>query len=206
MPPFSTGIPADPRGPAFQIRRTPPTKPLEGCITSHELLGCYTHYYRGRTIPCEGSDCPAHADGVPFRWHSWATVFDPRTGDHFLFEVTAKAGDPLILYRKTYNTLRGCHFLAKRIGDKPNGQVIIRTQPADLTKVTLPDPPNVLAILAIIWDLPLETLTIARVNPEKQTRVIEPITPIPDEMKDQLRIMAPPLKDAPGANGNQNTA
>ena len=58
MPGWSTEVPANPRGPAYPLLRTPPNKPLIAIITSADLIGCYTHYYKGRTVPCEGDNCP----------------------------------------------------------------------------------------------------------------------------------------------------
>jgi len=63
MPTFTHDVPADPRGPSFPIVRTPLGRPLIAIVTSPDLVGCYTHYYKGRTIPCEGSGCNLCLDG-----------------------------------------------------------------------------------------------------------------------------------------------
>lgn len=205
MPSFSTAVPADPRGPAFQIQRTPPVKPGKGIVTSHDLVGCYTHFYRGRTIPCDRPTCQACNDGIPFRWHAYMTVYNPTNQDHFLFEVTAQAAERFTDYRDTYGHLRGCQFIATRVGNKTNGRVMINTQPADLATIVLPDPPNLLAVLAILWDLPLETLTTPTTNPEKRTRRIEKQPPTPKRPFARPRIMGPVEVDPANPNGNQRT-
>lgn len=64
MPTFTRNVPDDPRGPSFPIVRTPPAKPLIGIITSEDLVGCYTHYYKGRTVPCDGKACQQCIDKV----------------------------------------------------------------------------------------------------------------------------------------------
>lgn len=62
MPTFSHNVPDDPRGPSFPIIRTPIGKPIAAIVTSLNLVGCYTHYWKGRTVPCEGSGCRLCAD------------------------------------------------------------------------------------------------------------------------------------------------
>lgn len=57
MPVFSRDVPTDPRGPAFPILRTPAARPITAIITSPDLVGCFTHYFKGRTVPCEGAGC-----------------------------------------------------------------------------------------------------------------------------------------------------
>lgn len=63
MPHFTSNVPPDPRGPAFPIVRTPPGRAFSAIITSPDLVGCYTHYFKGRTVPCEGAGCTLCAKG-----------------------------------------------------------------------------------------------------------------------------------------------
>lgn len=75
MPTFSSDVPRDPRGPAFPIIRTPASRPLTAIITSPNLVGCYTHYFKGRTTPCEGADCQLCLQGSePYRTADGRTV------------------------------------------------------------------------------------------------------------------------------------
>lgn len=140
------------------IVRTPPGRSLIAAVTSHDLIGCPTHYYQGRTTPCEAPDCAACGDGHPWRWHGWVTAIDPQTSHHFLFEFTRQAADPFIAWFAQYTTLRGCLFQAKRLGTRSNSRVQILTKPADLTKLQLPDPPNLVKVLSILWSIPTSEL------------------------------------------------
>ena len=172
MPKWSNEVPESPRGPALPIRRTPSLRPLEAIVTSEDLLGCYTHFYKGSTIPCEGTDCPAHQDGIPFRWHAYLTAVDCANNLHFIFEVTALGAKYFTDYRDIHNTLRGCKFLARRWNNRPNGRILIQCKPCDLAERHIPSPPDVRKCMAIIWSLPDPALTIAGVNPETKTKVI----------------------------------
>lgn len=172
MPKWSNEIPIDPRGPAFPIIRTPPFKPLTATVTSEDLIGCFTHFYKGRTTPCDAPTCSACADGMPFRWHAYMSAYDSAQGLHFLFECTAQAADTFVEYRDAYGTLRGCCFQARRLGGKVNGRILIKTKPAKLDNVRLPQPPNIIACLSILWDLPTSELDASKRNPEKNTTQI----------------------------------
>ena len=154
MPTWQTTIPDSPRGPALPIRRTPAFKPLTAIVTSEDLLGCYTHFYKGSTIPCEGDDCPAHQDGIPFRWHAYLTAVDTGNNLHFIFEITALGAAPFTDYREHHKTLRGCLFQAKRWNNRPNGRILIQTKPADLTERQIPTAPDLRKCMAILWSLP----------------------------------------------------
>lgn len=174
MPIWTNTVPQDPRGPAFQIVRTPAYKPLIAIVTCLDLVGCYTHYYHGRTVPCEGADCPAHKDGIPFRWHAYLSAFNSVNGQHFLFECTAQAAEAFTDYRDTFSTLRGCLFRATRMNQKTNGRIVIQTKPADLTKVKIPKPPDLTKCLAILWSLPIPDVQAETINPRKKTPQITP--------------------------------
>lgn len=154
MPTWTSAAPKDPRGPSFPILRTPTSRPLIAIVTSENLIGCYTHFYKGRTIPCSGDDCPAHQEGVPFRWHAYQSARQVSNHLHFIFECTAQASTPFTEYRDAHKTLRGCLFEAQRYNSKPNGRILIRTKPADLHGMTLPEAPDLVKCLSILWDLP----------------------------------------------------
>ncbi len=168
MPQWSNTPPASPNGQSLPIRRTPPFKALAAIVTTEDLIGCFTHFYKGHTVPCEGQNCPAHQDGIPFRWHTYLGAVDVTNGLHFIFECTAQATDPFVAYRKAHGTVRGCLFEAKRMNSRPNGRVTIRTKPADLTERAIPEPPDLKKCMAIIWSLPMSVVITEHQNPEKQ--------------------------------------
>lgn len=163
MPSFSTTPPKDPRGVALPLLRTPPVATLRAMATSSDLIGCHTHFYHGRTMPCDVDNCKACKDGMPFRWHAWLSAKMANTHQHFLFEFTAQAAETFVQYREAHGTLRGCIFEAWRPSRRPNGRVHIRTKPGDLSEVTLPDEPNLISCLSIIWNIALVDVDVAGV-------------------------------------------
>jgi len=153
MPIWSNCPPADKCGVSFTLRRTPQGRPLTCISTSEDLIGCPTHFYRGRTTPCSGEGCPACADGLPWRWHAYLSCLEISTREHFILELTAQAAENLISYRTAHKTIRGCLIELTRHKQRPNGRVILRCKPADLNKVPLPPAPDLIKCMQNIWNL-----------------------------------------------------
>jgi len=210
MPTFTDQVPDNPKGQSLPIMRTPTWKPLVAIVTSNNLLGTHTHFWKGKTMPCEGNacgycpklgppvqdaagllvhvadektvpcdgpPCDACKHGIPYRWHAYLSIFIRETGLHAIFETTAQAAKTFTEYRDANNGLRGCLFEARRLNNKPNGRVLIRTKPADLTQLRLPPPPDLLACLAIMWDFPIPSVRAPTQNPEQRMPRVEKITP-----------------------------
>lgn len=173
---FSSEVPDNFSGSAFQIKRTPAKSKLIAIITSDNFLGTPTHFWGGHTMPCEAPDCPACKEGNPWRWHGYMTALNPKTGEHFIFEFTAQAAETFDTYRNHHGTLRGCLFEAARRGQYRNGRLLLRCKPADLTQFQLPPAPDLLACLCHIWhvDKPERTLDDERPNPNRSVIDHEP--------------------------------
>jgi hypothetical protein len=170
MPNWSDRIPDAATKYGFDLRRTPPDRPLVAIIITPDLLGCFTHYWGGRTVPCEApsaeqiqegipNNCPPCAENMPGRWHAYVACYDPRTQDTFIFETTAKGATALENYRDSFNTLRGCLFSASRPKRRKNAKVEIATKTADLTRITLPPAINIKRAMAIIWQIPADAIS-----------------------------------------------
>lgn len=163
---WTNEVPVSPEGPAFVLLRTPANKPITAIVTSEDLIGCYTHFYKGRTIPCHGVTCPAHKANIPYRWHAYFAAYRAADGVHFIFETTAQAAVTFVEYRDVNKSLRGCSFIATRMNKRPNARVIIRTKPADLRGILLPTAPDVQKCMSIIWDIPTDPEKPDTVDPE----------------------------------------
>lgn len=178
MPNYTHDIPKTPEGPSLPVRRTPTNSALLAIVTSEDLIGCHTHFYQGHTVPCEGTDCPAHRDGIPFRWHAYLSAIETKSNLHFLFECTAQAAEQFVQYREAYKTLRGCFFQAKRWKPRVNSRVIIQTKPCKLDEVILPSPPDLVKVLDILWGLGDKKIDGQRRNPDRNMPTTR-ITPAP---------------------------
>lgn len=168
MPNFSTDLPVDREGYGLPIRRTPTHGRLTAIVTSNQMVGCDTHFFRGHTIPCERPDCEACRVGIPFRWHTYIGCLEQSHHLHIIFEATLQASLPFVEYRQAHNDLRGCGFEATRLHAQPNGRVIIRTKPAPIEHIRLPGPPDLIACLSIIWNLPREGVNVSNGIPQSE--------------------------------------
>lgn len=162
MPKWTTHSPNDPCGQSLPLRRTPAGGSITGICTVDDLVGTKTHFYGGRTIPCEERDCKACLNGIGWRWHGYLAAIDTTKHVHFVFEMTAQASDSFVAYRKKYGTLRGCLFKAERIRNAPNARVVIQTKPADLTQFDLPKAPILSLVLCMIWGIPADNQVVDR--------------------------------------------
>jgi hypothetical protein len=165
MPTWRNELPPEGKHMGFDLRRTPQQGAIHAIITCNDLLVCDTHFYHGRTTPCErpcsdssgnsiGNDCPACSEGIPYRTHVYLSAFDPKKNEHFIFECTSHAAKILDDYRKATGTLRGCIIYATRPKGLKNSKVSIETNTANLSKQKLPSPPDLIKTLCVIWRIP----------------------------------------------------
>lgn len=171
MPTWRTELPPEGKNRGYDLHRTPTTGSLIATITSEDLLICDTHYWHGRTTPCEresnvegktidDSTCQACREKMPWRSHVYVAAFDNKKREHFIFECTTHAAKVLAEYRDAAGTLRGCVINASRAKGTPNGKVSIMTHAADLSKSFLPEAPQLTLALSVIWRLPRTALNL----------------------------------------------
>lgn len=153
MPTFTEEPDGSERKFVMPIMRTPTKKSIEAIITCNKVVGTNTHWYGGRTIPCEIPKCEACDKGVSWKWHGYVSAVTPKDNDHFLFEMTAAAHDAIKVYKKNQPDLRGCFFKASRPSSRVNGRILIRTKKWESNLELLPDPPDIAAILCHIWNV-----------------------------------------------------
>ena len=171
MPTWRRNLPASNAHMGFEIHRTPQAGQLASVVTSDDLLIADTHYWNGRTTPCErpatddaghatGGECPACLALAPYRTHVYVAAFDHTKNEHYIFECTAHAARAFDDYRKQTGTLRGCLFRASRPKGNPNSKVVIACQTANMARLTIPTAPDVKLALSVIWRLPLTGMAI----------------------------------------------
>jgi hypothetical protein len=150
---FTTTAPTQQQGRTLDIVRTPAPGAYQAIVTCEQMVGCPTHFFHGRTLPCQEPDCPACDEGTAWRWHGYVTCLNTKTNEHQLFEMTAQASEEFKTYNERHGTLRGCQFHASRAGGRTNGRVNIRTKPIDLKTLTLPKAPDLIKCLCHLWNI-----------------------------------------------------
>jgi len=135
--------------------RTPAKGKLTLLLTCPLELGCWTHFYGGRSTPCTGDDCDACQAGSSLRWHTYVCGILPKTREHCLLEVTRAAAEALAAYRCKNGTLRGCHLTATRVAPRANARLHLELRPYDLSTIDLPASANIQAALCNLWGIPI---------------------------------------------------
>lgn len=158
---LTNGPPEDPRGNGLPLLRTPTGRPLVAIVTSVDLVGTPTHFWKGRTVPCEIDECEPCENGMPWRWHGYLAAYRQADALHFLFEFTARASQAFLEYRKAYGSLRGCAFRAHRVNLAANARVHLVCKPADLAGIALPQPPDLVRVLSVLWNIATPDLEVA---------------------------------------------
>lgn len=153
MPEFTNQPPARPRTHSMRLIRTQPGKPIAGYLTCTDMVGCETHFWGGRTVPCEGDACAACLQGIASRWHGYLSIWDPGAHGQLLVEVTEEAARQIQAYAKSNGSLRGAIIQLHRANYRRNSRLVADLKAADLSKVNLPPAPNIIAILETIWGL-----------------------------------------------------
>ena len=193
MPTWSNKLPEVQKHMGFDLRRTPESSALQAVSTSDDILVCDTHYWHGRTTPCEKPDCAACNEAMPYRTHVYVSAYDLKRREHFIFECTTNAAKAFVDYREANDTLRGCLFQAERPKGRKNSKVVIQTNTVNQAKINLPQPPNLILALSVIWRLPKTSLAVdGKVGEKKEVRTIkEPLDRMrnqPDNRPDPPRI------------------
>jgi hypothetical protein len=117
------------------------------------MIGCKTHFTKGRTSPCEGLKCEACNEGRPWRWHAYLAILAGEGKEKCILELTAQAAEQLETHIKGYGSLRGAEMLAERPSKRPNGRVRIAVRLNGTPPASLPDAPKIETIMLHIWGL-----------------------------------------------------
>jgi hypothetical protein len=185
----------------YDLVRTPQAGILHGIVTSDDLIVVDTHYWHGRTTPCErpstdengnqtGGECQPCNEAIPYRTHVYVSLFQPQKNQHSIFECTAHAAKALDDYRNATGTLRGCTVHATRPKGKPNSQVVLDCQPTNLQRVNIPSAPNLQLALSVIWHLPLTGLAI-----QHEKGRLDPNTPGPHRERPTVHTRPEPIRN-----------
>jgi len=140
----------------IRLGRVQAGRDYEAIITSDAMVGRDTHYWKRRTTPCTGPDCPCCLDGTPARWHGYLSVLSTRSRTHHVLELTALAAVPVAEYARRKGSLRGALIQARRLGNRPNSPVNLTCSASDADLRTLPRGVNLKRFLCTIWNIPYD--------------------------------------------------
>lgn len=142
-------------------------------VLSGDVLGIYTHFFRGRTHPCMENACEACKANHAPRWHGYLWVYNPRNEAMGILEITAAAITPLDKWFKQHRTLKGVSIKCDRVPKRPNGRLYIHCSESGYNSKDLPTPDSLKKILLNIFGMN----ELPRVRDGRAAVVNQPLVP-----------------------------
>lgn len=137
----------------FKLVRVGRSEKIRTIVLSPQLVGVWTHYFRGRSCPHEEPTCPACDARNARRWYGYLACWNTATDTRFLLELTPQAAEILLDYQAKKKSLRGLEIFVRRTGDKPNSPCETIIPKEQQSHLALPGDFNVREALMIIWGL-----------------------------------------------------
>jgi len=152
---LTQGVPKDEERHALPLVRTPAKGVLRAIITTHTIVGTYTHWYAGKTQPCRGDNCKACSEGAPSRWLGYLAARIADGPRHAVIEVPRTAAEAIFRAQEEMASLRFRLLELTRLSKRPNGRVAATILPDDMRDRQIPEPPDMMRVLATIWQVKL---------------------------------------------------
>lgn len=141
----------------WKVLRVAPKAVLKGVILSHNLIGTFTHYYRGSSRPCPPQGiCEACDANYRRDWHSWFAAWSPESGNRVIVEITLKAVTAYDAFFRKHRTLRGAKFAMHRVPARANGKLFASLTEGDLPTSALPKDADIVKHLLRMWGYSLD--------------------------------------------------
>lgn len=137
---------------SYRIWRVGPKGKGTAIIISSDLIGCYTHYFKGRTRPCTGEKCEACANDSSRRWHSYFAAWTPTNNEKVIAEIPLSAAQVFHDWYDEHRTLRGYKFTLERRGGKINGKVFATIHAGKMEDQMIPACPAIEPMLLRMWE------------------------------------------------------
>jgi len=167
MEKWSNKPPQQKEGYGLRLIRTPKSGRIRALITCEELIGTPTHYWGGRTVPCQGSDCKVPHETIGWRWHGYVPMILEGDHEHVILELTAQACETIAQYAEANGSLRGVLLTATRATGVKNGRVLLKLEPTNLKTIVLPPEPDVPKVMRHIWGIQEETTVEKTYSPQR---------------------------------------
>lgn len=144
--------PTDSNSLNFQLIRTPPSKKLSMIVLSDKHEGAMLHFWRGRSTPCDMTNCQACKEGKSPRWYGYIYATPVRAFRIIIFEFTQRVA-PIIQQRLSqYKTIRGHQLTAGRTGSRPNSPLSLEFDDTIHDTNRLPTPDDLTDVLERMWE------------------------------------------------------
>lgn len=152
---------------AYRLIRVPATTPIMGIVTSADIIGTQTHFWRGRTRPHTQTHCEACEAGNEPRWHGYVSIMGTKTGEHAILELTPTTVKTIEKWIAEHGSIRGATIIASRLGKKINGRILVQLKPTIDQARELPKPIDIPKALLRLWQQTPTTEPEPKTHPQQ---------------------------------------
>lgn len=154
----------------WRLRRCRAGERLVGMCLSGDVIGGYTHWFRGRTIPCLGDElCEACPQAIAKRWHAWFGALINKQTERVIIEITLGAMQPFDEWRRKHTTLRGAIFELSRKDSRANGELFVKLRHSNSELVDVPHCEHLREMLFRMWEVPAEQQILLPLDAQQRT-------------------------------------
>jgi hypothetical protein len=137
--------------PTIPLVRIPWQAPVRGIIISEKPEGFYTHWYKGRTVPCFEGVCQPCLEGRRSDWHGFICIVIQKVRGVHVLEYPASGVAYLVAALEKFRTIRGLDIVAARTTAKPSATVRLELSSPPIEYANLPSPVYIRGVLYKIW-------------------------------------------------------
>lgn len=109
----------------WTIVRAPEKGKASFLCLSGKLVGCRTHFFGNRTVPCLGRLCAACEAGKEWEWHGYLACVRGGTKAREIVEIRGAVGGQIHDEYCKRRSLRGMMFSLRRNEQRSNGRVVV---------------------------------------------------------------------------------
>lgn len=135
----------------IDIVRVAPGKGLSFVAVSDEHEGVVTHWIGGKSVRCSEEECICQTSPIEGRWRGYIAGVRHGASKLYLFEFTTSCAPDFKDFLRIHHTLRGTTVSLKRTSSKRNAKMRCAFSDAQVREADLPDPPDLVDLLARIY-------------------------------------------------------
>jgi len=143
------------------LHRSKPGRTINGIITSNDLVGAYTHFWKGRTSLCTYPECEPCSVSRSARWYGYLHIWNPETNASGILEITPSCLPAIDDWLEKFGTLRGAKISVSRASHKINSRVVATLKATNFAIDRIPPCVDVISQLCRMWEVTREAAATA---------------------------------------------
>jgi hypothetical protein len=149
------------------LHRSKPGRTITALIASADLVGAYTHFWKGRTSICTYPACEPCSTSRSARWYGFLHIWSPETNASGILELTPSCLPAVDDWLEKFGTLRGAKICVSRASHKINSRVIATLKASPYALEKIPPALDLIAQLSRMWEVTRDTAADADDDAQK---------------------------------------